>query len=238
MTSILLIGFLLGMRHAIESDHVAAVASLVTRRPSLRHAVLQGAVWGLGHTVTLFVACSAVLFLDRVMPERVVEGIELAVGVMLVVLGLDVLRRLWRERIHFHTHRHGDGTVHLHAHSHQGESHHDPRHHRHAHPEGFPVRALCIGMIHGLAGSAALLLLTIDGGATPLGGLVYVALFGLGSIAGMALLSVAIAVPLQWSAESVTWLHNGLQGAVGALTIAVGGLLLYHNPALVRLLDA
>jgi len=238
MTSILLIGFLLGMRHAIESDHVAAVASLATRRPTLRHAVLQGAVWGLGHTVTLFLACSAVLLLDRVMPERMVEGIEAAVGVMLVALGIDVLRRLWRERIHFHKHRHGDGTVHLHAHSHKGESHHDPRHHRHAHPEGFPLRALCIGMMHGLAGSAALLLLTVDGVAAPLGGLVYVALFGLGSIAGMALLSAVIAVPLQWSAASVTWLHNGLQGAVGAVTIAVGSLLLYHNPAFARLLAA
>lgn len=236
MTSILLIGFLLGMRHAIESDHVAAVASLASRRPTLRHAVLQGVVWGLGHTVTLFLACGAVLVLDRVMPERMVELIEIAVGAMLILLGIDVLRRLWRERIHFHMHRHGDGTVHLHAHSHQGEAHHDPRHHRHAHPEGFPVRALCIGMIHGLAGSAALLLLTMGAAATPLTGLVYVALFGIGSIAGMALLSVVIAVPLQWSAQSVTWLHNGLQGMVGVVTIAVGSLLLYHSPALGRLL--
>jgi high-affinity nickel permease len=236
MTSILLIGFLLGMRHAIESDHVAAVASLATRRPTLRHAVLQGAVWGLGHTLTLFIACSAVLLLDRVMPERMVEGIEAVVGAMLVVLGIDVLRRLWRERIHFHSHRHGDGTVHLHAHAHRGESHHDPRHHRHAHPEGFPLRALCIGMIHGLAGSAALLLLTMDAAATPLVGLGYVALFGIGSIAGMALLSVVIAVPLQWSATSVTWLHGGLQGTVGVVTITVGGLLLYHSAALGRLL--
>ena len=237
MMSVLLIGFLLGMRHAIESDHVAAVASLATRRPTLRHAVLQGAVWGLGHTLTLFVACSAVLFLDRVMPARAVEGIEAAVGVMLVLLGIDVLRRLWRERIHFHLHRHGDGTVHLHAHAHGGETHHDPRHHRHEHPEGFPLRALCIGMIHGLAGSAALLLLTVDA-ATPLAGLGYVALFGLGSIAGMALLSAVIAVPLQWSAQSITWLHNGLQGAVGMVTLSVGSLLLYHNPALGRLLPS
>jgi ABC-type nickel/cobalt efflux system permease component RcnA len=236
MTSILLIGFLLGMRHAVESDHVAAVASLATRRPTLRHAVLQGAVWGLGHTATLFLACSAVLFLDRVMPERMVEGIEVAVGVLLVLLGLDVLRRLWRERIHFHSHRHGDGTVHLHAHSHQGETAHDPRQHRHAHPEGFPLRALCIGMIHGLAGSAALLLLTLESTGTPLTGLIYVALFGLGSIAGMAVLTAVIAVPLQWSAQSVTWLHNGLQATVGVVTITVGSLLLYHNPALGRLL--
>lgn len=236
MTSILLIGFLLGMRHAIESDHVAAVASLATRRPTLRHAVLQGAVWGIGHTLTLFIACSAVLLLDSVMPERVVEGIEAAVGVMLVLLGSDVLRRLWHERIHFHVHHHGDGTVHLHAHSHKGEKLHDPRRHRHAHPEGFPLRALCIGMMHGLAGSAALLLLTVDGIAAPLAGLVYVALFGIGSIAGMALLSAVIAVPLQWSAQSITWLHNGLQGAVGVVTITVGSLLLYQSPVIGRLL--
>jgi ABC-type nickel/cobalt efflux system permease component RcnA len=235
MTSILLIGFLLGMRHAIESDHVAAVASLAVRRPTLRHAVLQGVVWGIGHTLTLFVACSAVLFLGRVMPERAVEAIEAAVGLMLVLLGLDVLRRLWRERIHFHMHRHGDGTVHLHAHSHQGELDHDPRHHRHAHPEGFPLRALCIGMIHGLAGSAALLLLTVGASASPLTGLATIALFGIGSVAGMALLSVVIAVPLQWSAQSITWLHNGLQAVAGVVTIAVGSLLLYHSPAIARL---
>ena len=78
MTSILLLGLLLGMRHALESDHVAAVASLASRRPSLRHAVLQGAVWGLGHTITLFLACSAVLFLDRLMPERLAQGLDAA----------------------------------------------------------------------------------------------------------------------------------------------------------------
>ena len=231
MSSILLIGFLLGMRHALESDHVAAVASLASRRTSLRHAVLQGAVWGLGHTLTLFVACSAVLFLDRAVPERVAESLEAVVGLMLVALGVDVLRRLWRDRIHFHLHHHGDGTVHLHAHSHRGETRHDPLRHRHAHPEGFPLRALCVGMVHGLAGSAALLLLTMESAVAPAAGLVYVALFGLGSVAGMALLSAVIAVPLQWSARSFEWLHNGLQGAVGVVIIALGALLVYDNAA-------
>lgn len=224
------------MRHALESDHVAAVASLASRRPSFRHAVLQGAVWGLGHTITLFVACSAVLFLDRAMPERLAHALEAAVGVMLIALGIDVLRRLWRDRIHFHVHRHADGTVHFHAHSHKGETYHDPRHHRHEHPEGFPLRALCVGAMHGLAGSAALILLTLESAPSPAIGLVYVALFGIGSIAGMALLSAAIAVPLQWSARSVTWLHNGLQGAVGVVTITIGALLFYDNAAAGRFL--
>ena len=232
MSSILLLGLLLGMRHALEGDHVAAVASLASRRPSLRHAVIQGAVWGLGHTVTLFLACSAVLFLDRLIPERVAQALEAAVGLMLIALGVDVLRRLRRDRVHFHVHRHADGAAHLHAHSHRGETHHhDPRHHRHEHPDGFPLRALGVGMMHGLAGSAALILLTLESATSPAIGLLYVALFGLGSIAGMALLSAAIAVPLQWSARGATWLHNGLQGAVGVVTITIGALLFRDNAA-------
>ena len=171
------------------------------------------------------------LFLDRAVPERVADGLEAVVGLMLVALGVDVLRRLWRDRIHFHLHHHGDGTVHLHAHSHRGETRHDPLRHRHAHPEGFPLRALCVGMVHGLAGSAALLLLTVESAVAPAAGLVYIALFGLGSVAGMALLSAVIAVPLQWSARSFDWLHNGLQGAVGVVTIALGALLVYDNAA-------
>ena len=231
MSSILLLGLLLGMRHAIESDHVAAVASLASRQPTFRQTVLQGAVWGVGHTLTLFLACSAVLFLDRLIPERLADALEAAVGLMLVALGIDVLRRLWRDRIHFHVHRHDDGVVHLHAHSHRGESRHDPRHHRHAHAEGFPLRALCVGMMHGLAGSAALILLTLENATSPAAGLGYVALFGVGSIAGMALLSAVIAVPLQWSARSATRLHNALQGGVGVVTIVIGALLFHGNVA-------
>jgi len=228
MTSILLIGFLLGMRHAVESDHVAAVASLATRRPTLRHAVLQGAVWGLGHTLTLFIACSAVLLLDQVMPERMAEGIEAVVGAMLVLLGIDVLRRLWRERIHFHRHHHGDGTVHLHAHSHQGETHHDPRHHRHAHPEGFPLRALCIGMIHGLAGSAAVALLVLAAISDPWWSALYLLIFGVGTIVGMMLITAAIAVPVAYTAARFAMVHRYLGVASGLVSLAIGLFLAYQ----------
>lgn len=235
MTAILVLGFLLGMRHAMESDHVAAVAALVAQRLSFGRTVMQGAIWGLGHALTLFLAFSLVLFLDVMVPERFAEGLEALVGLMLVALGVDVLLRLWRERIHFHAHRHDDGTLHVHAHSHKGESRreHDPRHHDHEHPPGFPVRALCVGMVHGLAGSAALILLTLNSTMSPALGLVYVALFGIGATAGMAFLSAAIAVPLRWSARSMTWLNRGLQAAVGCATITIGGMLfLEHAGAL------
>jgi ABC-type nickel/cobalt efflux system permease component RcnA len=233
MTAVLVFGFLLGLRHAVESDHVAAVATLVARQHKFRDTLLQGVVWGLGHALTLFIACAAVLYLDMLVPERVAAILEASVGALLIVLGIDVLWRLRRERIHFHTHRHGDGTVHLHAHSHKGETIHNPAHHVHAHDRTFPLRALGVGMVHGLAGSAALILLTLNSTASPASGLLYVAVFGIGATAGMAALSAVVAVPLRWSASGVTWLHHALQGTVGAVTICIGGLLVHENIAAV-----
>jgi len=226
VTAVLLLGFLIGMRHAVEADHVAAVATLATRGRSVADAVWQGAVWGLGHTLTLLVIGSIVLLLNAVVPARAAHALEFAVGVMLVILGVDVLRRLWRERIHFHTHRHADGAEHFHAHAHDPGAAHDPAHHDHGHRQGFPVRALLIGAMHGMAGSAALILLTLESVGAPAVGILYIALFGLGSIAGMAALSVVIAVPLRYSAHGLTRLHNSLRGAIGVATIALGGLLM------------
>lgn len=226
--SLLLLGFLIGMRHAVESDHVAAVASLATRSRSVTDAIRQGAAWGLGHTLTLFLFGSIVLVLDAVMPERLAHTLELLVGVMLVGLGIDVLRRLIREQVHFHVHEHHDGEVHFHAHSHAGETGHDPARHHHRHPEGFPIRALLVGLMHGMAGSAALILLTLQTVQSPWTGLLYIALFGVGSMIGMAMLSFVIAIPLRASARGVTWLHNGLQAIVGVATIAIGAVLIYE----------
>lgn len=233
MSAMLLLGFFLGLRHALETDHVAAVATLVTRQRSFTRTLLLGAAWGVGHATTLFAACSVVLFLDTLVPARVAHVLEATVGVMLVLLGLDVLRRLRRDRVHFHAHRHHDGTVHVHFHSHRGEGvPHDSARHHHEHPRDLPLRALGVGMIHGLAGSAALMLLTVGSVGSPLAGLLYVALFGLGATSGMVLLSVVIAIPLRWSARHATRLHELLQGTVGAFTTAFGALLLYQNALL------
>lgn len=222
MMSLLLLGFLIGMRHALEADHVAAVATLATRSPSMSHTLRQGAAWGLGHTLTLFLFGSLVIWLDTVIPAQLARGLELAVGVMLVVLGLDVLRRLGSDRVHFHLHRHGDGTSHFHAHSHAGDRGHDPGHHEHRHIRGFPFRALFVGLMHGMAGSAALILLTLETVRSPWVGMAYILLFGLGSVLGMAVVSVAIAIPLRRSARGLTWLHNSLQALIGAGTVALG----------------
>jgi len=220
MLGLLILGFFIGMRHALEADHVAAVSSLATRSASPRECVKQGVFWGLGHTATLFIFGSAVLLLDRVLPERLASGLELAVGVMLVVLGLDVLRRLARERVHFHLHEHEDGVRHFHGHSHaRGPVH---RAHHHGHWRKLPLRALVVGLVHGMAGSAALILLTLESVPSVAAGLLYILLFGVGSIAGMALLSAAIAVPLRYSAAGLTRLHGLLHGAIGLATVAIG----------------
>src|SRR4051812_3917050 len=105
------------MKHALEADHVAAVAALATRSRSVGHTVLQGVVWGMGHTATLFLFGGMVLAMQLVVPERLAVALELAVGVMLVMLGLDVFRRMRRDRVHFHVHQHADRVLHMHAHS-------------------------------------------------------------------------------------------------------------------------
>jgi hypothetical protein len=227
MMSLLLLGFLIGMRHALEADHVAAVASLATRSPSVAHAVKQGAFWGLGHTLTLFIFGSIVIWMDTVMPEKLAQGLELAVGVMLIFLGADVLRRLIRKQVHFHGHFHSNGTFHFHAHTHAGENRHGPQHHEHAHQRGVPLRALFVGLMHGMAGSAALILLTLQTVRSPWTGMVYILVFGMGSILGMVALSAIIVIPLHKSAKGLTWLHNGLQAGIGMTTILFGTFVIY-----------
>lgn len=217
----LLLGMLLGMRHALDADHLAAVATLVTRSRSLSHTLWQGVAWGTGHTITLLLFGGAVLVLGLVLPEKAALGLELAVGVMLVALGAEVLYRLRRKRVHFHAHRHADGAEHFHAHAHEGEPRqHDPDRHQHGH--SFPLRALLVGMVHGMAGSAALILLTLETLRTPALGLVYIALFGIGSIAGMAALSVVIAIPMRMTSQRLGRAYNGLSALVGLGTMLLG----------------
>lgn len=223
MLSLLFLGFVIGMRHALEADHLAAVAALAGERHSTRGAIRQGAAWGLGHTITLFLFGGIVLSMDTVIPATMAELLEGAVGIMLVLLGGDVLRRAVRDRVHYHVHRHGAATPHFHAHSHRGDGGHASSRHAHRHDHAFPLRALTVGLVHGMAGSAALILLTLDSVESLALGIVYIALFGIGSVIGMAVLSAIISVPLRYSSNRLTWLHNGLQLAIGATTAAIGG---------------
>lgn len=231
MFGILGLGFLLGMQHALEVDHIAAVSSISARRSGVLDIVKHGLTWGLGHTLTLFAFAGAAIMLGHAIPEHLTRPLEMAVGVMLVGLGSNVLWRLWCDRVHFHTHGHGDGKVHIHVHRHTNEqlpharSHHARSHHVHEH--GFRWRSLAVGLMHGMAGSAALLVWAVSQVTNQFYGLIYVFLFGVGSMVGMAALSTVIAIPLVASASALTWANRGLQMVVGVATVAIGAGTIY-----------
>jgi hypothetical protein len=125
MLTLLGLGFVLVMRHALEADHAAAVASLALKSRSISQTLRQGLAWGIGHTLTLLFFSSLVLLLGLVIPEQFAEALEFAVGLMLIGLGIDVFRRMSRERIHFHLHEHQNEPPHFHAHIHDPQDHHE-----------------------------------------------------------------------------------------------------------------
>jgi high-affinity nickel permease len=228
MLTIVLTGILMGMRHALEADHVAAVAALATGSRGAGQTVRLGLAWGIGHTATIFAVGGIVLMLGATVPVTIAAVLEALVGVMLILLGADVLRRMIRDRVHFHRHRHGH-AAHFHAHSHAGEGDHEASLHRHRHQRALTWRAVLVGTVHGLAGSAALVMLTLGGIGSPGLGFSYMALFGIGSLIGMGLLSGAIAVPLRLTALRLTWAYNGLTTSVGLVSMGIGGFLLVEQ---------
>lgn len=239
LPAILALGFVLGMRHATDPDHVIAVGTIVARHRSAASAALIGAAWGIGHSLTIFVVGGGIVLLGWVIPPRLGLSLEFSVGVMLVLLGLANLVGAWRwaetrRAPHAHAHPHGD-YVHTHPHEHAPE--------RHPHPEGdTPVsrldrrlgglapyrllRPLVIGMVHGLAGSAAVALLVVAAIADPRWSALYLLVFGAGTVAGMMLVTVLLAVPLAWAGGRR--LTRGLGFASGLASLAFGLWLAYR----------
>lgn len=222
--SLLAFGALVGMQHALEADHLAALATLNANPSSRRSLVLRGAWWGLGHTIALFAICGTVLLLGLSLGDGLEASLEFVVGIMVVGLGLNVLWTMYRRRIHFHAHEHDDGKRHLHAHSHESERKRDHADspHAHRHPRLGLVKALTIGLVHGAAGSGALLVLLVAAANSAGMALAYIACFGLGSIAGMAALSFVASFPLNAAARGARWLHTATMTTIGLFAIAIG----------------
>lgn len=219
--SMIAFGFLLGVRHALEADHVAAVAALSTRTSSLRGLLGLAAGWGTGHTCSILVVGAIAVALGATLPAGSEHYLERIVGVVLVLMGLDVLRRLGARRVHVHAHDHGDGRRHVHVHLHDEPAHDDHEAAAHAHEHAGVLRALAMGSLHGMAGSAALLVVAVPQGGSALGALTCLAAFGAGSIAGMMLFSLALSLPLRFAARG-TRAMAGLEGALGLATLLVG----------------
>lgn len=228
------LGFVIGLGHALEADHLAALSTMAAKERRRDRIIRHGVSWGLGHATMLFVVGGLAIWFQKTLDQRFADGLEAAVGLMLIVLGANVLWRLRRDRLHLHRHRHKDGTLHLHAHSHRHDrGDHDPSDHHHAHPNPLSLGALAIGLVHGMAGSAALVVLAASTLITPAFGLAYIALFGLGSVIGMGLLSAVIAVPLTWTAKSLTAVHRAVQFGIAFIAIGIGGMtLVEHVPTI------
>ncbi len=256
--SIIALGFFLGMRHATDADHVIAVTTIVSRQRSIRRAALIGALWGVGHTVTILVVGSAIILFGLVIPPRAGLTMELSVGLMLILLGVLNLSGMMRwitETVtplqsgqRSHPHGHGD-YVHRHQHGHRPEEH---GHAADATPVSWMdrsfgqlgvyqvVRPLAVGIVHGLAGSAAVALLVLTTIRVPSWAALYLLVFGIGTVAGMMLITAAIAVPFTFSEDRFARLNRGLGLASGLISLAFGLFIVYqigfvnglftHNP--------
>ena len=216
MATTLLFGFLLGMEHALEADHVVAISTMVSQSRSLSRPSLIGISWGVGHTLTLLVAGLIVLFLKINIPEGVALSLEFVVGLVLLALGVQILRGYHRKRVHGHPHRHG-GRVHDHFHSHARSDDHG-----HDHDPPSLGKACLVGMIHGLAGSAALMLLVLTTVRTPVQGMCYLLIFGLGSIAGMLLMSIVVALPFALTAVRFQRINEAVRMTAELTSIVLG----------------
>ena len=211
------LGFLLGVRHALDADHVAAVSTLVSQHRSLARSCLLGTIWGAGHTAALLAVGLAVVSFKLTISPAVERGLETVVGVMLILLGGHaLLRSVGGWVLHRHVHVH-DGHAHSHGHVHAGAG--EPGH---GHLWRVGSRPFLVGLVHGLAGSAALMLLALAAIPSPVGGLVYVLVFGIGSTAGMLLLSSLVGIPLAAAAGRSPRLHAAIQALAGAASLIMG----------------
>ena len=184
--SVLGLGFVLGLKHALDPDHLVAVSTIVGESASLKRSSLVGTFWGLGHTSSLMLVGTAVIALKLQISDRLALWTELAVALMLVALGVKAILGLLRGwKLHIHEHKHG-GRAHAHLHFHRlGE---EPTHEHH-HLIRFGSRPFLVGMVHGMAGSAPLTILVLAAIPSAFAGMIYICIFGLGSIGGMLIAS-------------------------------------------------
>jgi high-affinity nickel-transport protein len=243
--AIILLGFFLGMRHATDPDHVVAVTTIVSRERTMMNATVIGALWGLGHTFTILVVGSAIILFKLTIPPRIGLSMELSVGFMLILLGILNLTGISRRAMEWITIRRLGSAAHshfmfgrrlIHTHDEYGEA---------ISVDSFSIvgwtpqwwkqlgvfhslRPLVIGVVHGLAGSAAVALLVLTTISRPSWAIIYLLIFGLGTVAGMMLITAAIALPFAYSLRRFTKLNHCLAMASGFVSIAFGLFLCYQ----------
>ena len=221
VTAALTFGFILGLRHALDPDHLVAVSTIVSEHKSVARSSLIGTFWGLGHTASLLAVSILILFLRASIPEHIALWMEIPVALMLVCLGVTTTRRAVREhgwRIHSHSHAHEENEPpHSHIHVHVKDEHiHQHRLFR------LGRRPFVVGLVHGVAGSAAVTLAVLTTIPSVALGLVYIAVFGIGSIGGMLLMSAMIGLPFAVTARRFSIINGGIRLFAGLFSILFG----------------
>jgi high-affinity nickel-transport protein len=225
--SLTLFGFFLGMRHATDPDHVIAVSTIVSRQPTIRGALLIGSLWGVGHTVTIVAVGGAIILFTVVIPPRLGLSMEMAVALMLIVLGMwNLTGFLEQIRGLLHSHSSGLGSE-QHGHDEQRQV---AWLDRRLGGLGFcqVLRPLLIGLVHGLAGSAAVALLVLALIKNPWWAVAYLVLFGIGTIAGMMLITAATGAMLAYASARSSRAERYLRVASGLLSLGFGLFLVYQ----------
>jgi ABC-type nickel/cobalt efflux system permease component RcnA len=234
------LGFVFGLKHATEVDHVVAVSAIVSEHRNILRSALVGGLWGIGHTAALVVVGVIVLVMRVAIPERVSNWLEFGVALMIIGLGASALMRALSRRADVHMHQHShDGVSHVHLHFHERETQHTEQVRSHSHAASrIGFKPLIVGAAHGLAGSAALTLLVLTQIKSIALGLLYLAVFGIGSIFGMLLMSGLIGLPFALSARRLSRVNYILQTIAGALSIAFGLWYAYETSIANGLLQA
>lgn len=219
------LGLVYGLKHATEVDHVVAVSTIVSEHRNVFRSALVGALWGVGHTIALLVVGVIVLVFRSAIPLTIANWLEFGVALMIIGLGLLALRRVLRRpsSVHLHEHTH-DGQSHVHIHFHEPATQHSQRQsssHTHA-LSSIGIKPVLVGTMHGVAGSGALTLLILTQIKSPWVGLAYLAIFGLGSVVGMLLMSGLIGLPFALTSRNLSGLHQRLQTFAALLSIAFG----------------
>lgn len=212
---ILITGFFLGVQHAMDTDHLVAVSTMVSRSKSLKRSAILGILWGSGHTATLLLMGFLILSLRLTIPNTLENFFEYLIGFLLIFLGATVILNLKRKKIHIHNHDHGSDQ-HIHIHNHKQSTHH---HHEH--------RSFYVGIAHGLAGSATLMLVVLSTISSLGLGLIYIIFFGVGSILGMLLFASLLYLPFQATAKAFPALNRGIALIIGLISIFFGLTILF-----------
>ncbi len=210
------LGFALGLEHASDADHIVAISTIISENKNVKKAASLGIFWGLGHTITLLLVSIILLTFSTSIPTNLVSFFEFTVGTILIILGVSVIKKGFDRLKHMHPHIHNNKT-HIHSHDHNKTEEHNHKH-----------KSFFVGMFHGLAGSATIMLLILPSLNSVFDGLAFILVFGIGSIGGMLIISTLIGLPFALSSKRFSTWNIRIRFIAGFISILLGSIIIYQ----------